>query len=183
MHIILKEKNYEKLTGVISDHPEVKTKFDSVFEVYAPISHLMMAKRFLTDVEKSLLINSCKSLGVLFPKHFNQNITPKLQEVIFYVPAFVEKWGTVGILREEDTEEQHHLLNAILLSLVSVKSKPKRLSLALKRRQIFRSGEKAKPKSRQFRCKNCSSKNHPVILVNNNCPNCGYTRGRNNPTN
>ena len=107
------------------------------------------------------------------------NITPKIQEVIFYVPFFVEKWGTVGILREEDTEEQHHLLNAILLSMANVKDKSKRLSLALKRRQVFRSSEKVKPTRRKFRCPNCSTSTEPVFLENKECPHCEYKKGSN----
>ena len=113
----------------------------------------MRAKRFLKIDEKTVLKTECKKFPKLFRVNMKRGITPKIHEVSCYVPKFLEKWGTIGMFREDDTEEQHHLMHGILDNMVSIRSGGQRMSLALKRRMIFRKANKIVPKKRNMNLK------------------------------
>ena len=169
--------NFKELTEVFSDHPDLKNGFEEFFESYVRPHHLMKAKRWLTSEEIEELRKDCTNLGVIFPKVFKRSIPSKMDDLIFIVPLFAEKFNTLGGLREEDIERLHNEMNQILRVLCSVRDSALKLTLAMERVELKRATpiNPAEPVKRKFRCKVCSSKPY---LKDDTCPECSYTRKR-----
>ncbi len=60
---------------------------------------------------------------VLFP---DKNITRKIHELIFNVPLFLRRFGTIGMLSEEEGESLHASINCELRQLVAVRDPNKK---------------------------------------------------------
>ena len=145
--------NYEKLAVVLDDAPEVKEGFLEFGAIYKTIHFLMKAKRELTDDEIALLEVKCHQLGEVFPRVFGGSITPKLHELIFYVPVFAKKWRTVGGMREEGIESAHNVANQIERVLVCMRNEEERLAKILERvevKKVQKAGELAELVPRNF---------------------------------
>ena len=86
----------------------------------------------LTDEEIDQLERDCKDFGVVYPRVFKgNNITPKLHELIFYLPEMAREKGTVGGLREEALERKHASSNSQKRRLACVRKKEERLRMIL----------------------------------------------------
>ena len=74
--------------------------------------------------------------------------------MIYHLPKFLKKFGSVGIFSEEDCEKLHCEFNSILRPIYSIRDKGKKLKLGLKRMELKRKGDSyypdfAKPSKRR----------------------------------
>ena len=101
-----------QLAEVLEDVPAAQQGFLAFGSLLSRILPLMKAKRILCEAEIIQLESDCKEFGVVFPQVFRGNtITPKLHELIFYLPEMARAKGTVGGLREEALESKHAIGN------------------------------------------------------------------------
>ena len=112
-HVDLIFKEFEYLIEVLDSWPHLQSGITEVVECYRSIHFLMQVRRFLTPAEQSSLKYECTRLGEIFPRVFKCSLPPKLDTLVFVVPMFAEKWGTVGGLREEGMERLHNLMNQV----------------------------------------------------------------------
>ena len=110
----------------------------------------LQPRRFYTKSEIEELKKECWKLGKIFPRVFHASITPKLDTLIFIIPMFAEKWGTVGGLREEALEKLHNQVNQMLRILACVRKREDRLLMALQRNEM-REPDLVKPVPRSSR--------------------------------
>ena len=86
----------------------------------------------LSEEEIRQLEIDCKEFRVVYPRVFKGNtITPKLHELIFYLPEMAREKGTVGGLREEALESKHAAANGQRRRLACVRQKEERLRMML----------------------------------------------------
>jgi hypothetical protein len=96
-------------------------------------------------------------LGKLWPKLFaGSSIPPKVDVLIFVVPAFARKWGTVGGLGEQRLEALHQVFNAFDRVLVCQRHKGKAYALSMKRVHshqvgVRKVGHLSRPRPRKFK--------------------------------
>ena len=95
------------------------------------------SKRWLTDLEICEVTEYCQKFGEIVPL-IKKSITLKADDIIYHLPEFLNRFRTVGMFSEEDTETLHKELNAILRPIFSVRDKSKRLKLGLKRLELKR---------------------------------------------
>ena len=121
----------------IIEGSHIKEKVAEIFELFAEIHALMMANRFLSDDEISILCLKCKQFGQLYPIYFpNASIQRKVHELIFSVPRFVKKHKTIGLLSEQSGESLHAAVNMEVRQLVSVKDKSQQIRLVFERQEL-----------------------------------------------
>ena len=136
-HCIIVLEKFLVLTSVISDKEELHEKFSKIFEIFSNIMKLVMSRWFLQDHEISTLENLCIDFGKTFPIIFpKRNITHKMHELIFYVPSFVRKYRTVGMLSEQEGGSKHSAVNAELRPLANVRNPSERIRLLLEREEL-----------------------------------------------
>ena len=116
---------------------DIKDKIAEIFELFAEIHALMMANRFLSDNEISILCAKCKKFGQLYSIYFpNAGIQRKVHELIFSVPRFVKQHKTIGLLSEQSGESLHAAVNMEVRQLVSVKDKSQQIRLVFERQEL-----------------------------------------------
>ena len=81
----------------------------------------MRAKRFLSEEEVKKLTAACIRFGEVYPKTFKMTIPSKVDDVVFALPEFSKRWGTVGGLCEDEIERCHNVTNQIKAKLCQVK--------------------------------------------------------------
>ena len=167
-------KNYETVLMAFAQFPEHQQKWRTFFEAFYPIWELMRAKRFLSEDEKVRLYEACKKFGTVYPKTFKKTIPSKVDDVIFALPQFTQKWGTIGGLREDEIERCHNVTNRIKASLVQVKGRGQQFLKTLQQlEKMSNLPEKfGDAQQRTFKCKEC----HTLAVSNNKCKNCGAVR-------
>ena len=80
-----------------------------------------------------------------------------MDDVIYVVPKFAEKFKTIGKLREEDIEQVHQTINPIMRDLCSVRCHESRMRLGMQRAHLVRKSDKDFAKPRPRKLKNMSS--------------------------
>jgi hypothetical protein len=109
----------------------------------------MKARRMLTEQEINQVTVDCHLVGELYPKLFKGNsITPKIHDLIFYVPEMARSAGTLGGLHEEGLEAKHPIGNGLKRLLACVRNEEQKLRMMLQKdhlRQELRPGELLKP--------------------------------------
>ena len=121
-----------QLAEVLESVPAARDGFLEFGSLLSRILPLMKAKRMLTQPEIVQLEADCKDFGVVYPRVFKGNtITPKLHELIFYLPEMAREKGTVGGLREEALESKHAAANGQRRRLACVRKKEERLRMML----------------------------------------------------
>ena len=79
----------------------------------------------------------CDKFGQKFPIYFTQrNITPKIHELIFNIPLFVQKHKTIWMLSEQEEESKHASINAEITPLANVTNASDRIRLVLEREEL-----------------------------------------------
>ena len=68
------------------------------------------------------------------------------------VPQFAEKWRTLGIFREEDTEKLHAQMNAIMRDINCVQNSLSRLKLGIKRINMYQLCRESEPVKNKKGC-------------------------------
>ena len=72
------------------------------------LHYLTKAKRWLTEEEVKEIEELCQKIGHLYPRIFRPvSITPKLHDIIFYLPRMAKRFQTVGGCREDAIESRH----------------------------------------------------------------------------
>ena len=80
------------------------------------------------------LETNCLAIGKLWPKLFlGSSIPPKVDVLVFVVPKFARKWGTLGGLAEERIEALHQTFNRFDRVLACIPNKGKADVIAMKR--------------------------------------------------
>ena len=121
-----------QLAEVLEGVPAARDGFMEFGGLLRRILPLMKAKRMLSEEEIIQLERDCKEFGVVFPRVFKgNNITPKLHELIFYLPEMAREKGTVGGLREEALESKHAAANSQRRRLACMRMKEERLRMML----------------------------------------------------
>lgn len=159
----------EQLIELIHDE-EKKIDYREYFECLENILKTMNAKRWLDDDEIENVELYCERFGVIYPKLF-KNITVKICDVVFHLPAFLREFRTLGFLSEEDTESLHRQFNSIVRPLASIRNKPLKLLLGLKRLCLRKLAEYerpdfAAPVKRKFSKRNEVESNHEKLKRN-----------------
>ena len=127
-HSIIVLKKYHELTAVISDKVEIRIKFDEIFEIFSRAMRLIMATRFLTKDEISVLEVLTTQFGGKFPLYFpKRNITRKIHKFIYNIVPFAKKYKKVGMLSEEESESKHVVINAAVRTVACVCNHAERL--------------------------------------------------------
>ena len=89
--------NYEKLYSVVSDEPEFHQNISESLRIYSELDKLILAKRFLTEVEILSVKKLCPGFGKFTVNFANETVTRKMHELIFDVPFFwqsTKNWDT-----------------------------------------------------------------------------------------
>ena len=113
-HCVIILKKYKDLTKTIKDwNSDMQQKLDDIFSTFSGIVKLMMIRKaFLNEKQildlKSLIFHFGLKFKVYFP---NRSITRQVHELIFYIPRFVTKHKTIGIVlrRAFQISRFHHL--------------------------------------------------------------------------
>ena len=118
-----------------------------------------------------------KHYGVLYPRVLKRSIPSKVDDLIFIIPTFAQKFKTLGGLREEDVERLHNETNRILTVLASVWEQSVKFLLTLERLELKRSSSSTLglPMPRRFRCKQCVDKPY---IEDSACEKCGWKRAK-----
>ena len=178
-------KHHEILSTVLDSRPEIKALFNEFCATYLVSHGLMKRAGWLEphEVFHTALCSSCVNnalhsigmavcytphfqldileenatkLGQLWPKLFvGSSIPPKVDVLIFVVPAFARKWNTVGGLGEQRLEALHQVFNAFDRVLVCQRHKGKTYALAMKRVHahqvgVRKVGHLSRPRPRKF---------------------------------
>ena len=135
---------------------EDKILFRDYYKTITNIIRPCQAKRWLSEKEISDIKMNCIELGKLWPKIRSSGVTVKVDDIVYHVPIFLKKFGTLGLLSEEDTEVIHKEMNEILRPLSSIRQRGTKLfygfkRLALKKKNNERDSEFATPTSREFK--------------------------------
>ena len=145
---------HELLAPVLDELPEAKAGFLELAGTYKPVHFLMKAKRELKEAEINLLEQGCHKLGELVPRVLKgSTITPKLHELVFYVPKFAREWRMVGGMREEGVERSHPECNGMERVLKCVRKEEERLAQIMVRvelRKELKASDLATAKPRKF---------------------------------
>ena len=130
-------ERHKELTEVIADHPELKAKFDRLFEIFGEAMRYTMARRFLLEDEIEKLEELVIEFGKLFPVYFPERyITRKIHELIFNFVPFAKKSKTIGLLSEQESESKHAAVNAALRMTACVRNHAERIKLVLEREEM-----------------------------------------------
>ena len=177
-HCVEVLKHYKVLTNVIKDKPTDEAHFDDVFKILSDIMEFVMARRFLTDDEITILEGNCYMLGERFPLYFPvRNITRKIHELVFNVPRFVKKWRTIGMLSEQEGESKHAAVNAELRSLACVRNHAEQIRLILEREELRSISDKNLLKAKPRICRECPGRSflRSARDGERHCPVCNPT--------
>ena len=156
-NIILKQ--YNQLTEAISDDVHLREKFNDIFATYRSINDLVSAKRFLTEQEIKKCVDLCTRFGSMFPIYFpERNITRKIHALIYDVPIFVQRYGTLGLLSEQEGESLHAAVNQELRALAGVRSHPEKIRLVLERQELRTQMDKSMIQAKSRLCIICKEK-------------------------
>ena len=160
---------------MFKDYSDIKEGFESIFEAYIIPFKLMRKKDWFSEEERSSLRRCCHQIGILFPKHLKRSRPSKVDDLIFVIPEFADRWLTHGGLRDEDIERLHNETNRILSALCSIRETSIKFRITMERLELKRSTplnlEGATP--RRFRCQKCPEK---TLLVDGVCVKCGWLR-------
>ena len=89
---------------------------------------LLMARRFLTDVQILDVENLVNEFGTIFPTYYpERNITRKIH---------TRKYITLGMLSEQEGDSKHAAVNAELHALACVCNHADRIRLVLEREEL-----------------------------------------------
>ena len=145
---------HELLAPVLDKLPEAKAGFLELAGTYKPVHFTMKKRGELTDDEIDALEQGCHKLGELVPRVLKgSTITPKLHELVFYVPKFAREWRMVGGMREEGVESTHPECNGMDRVLRCVRKEEERLAQIMTRvelRKELKATDLATAKPRKF---------------------------------
>ena len=137
-------KNYKMLCEVVQDDPVFYNQICEIFSVYAEIQQLISPKKFLAQEVRDRVKERCTRFGEKYPVYFqNENISRKIHMLIFYVPRFLEKHHTLGLLSEEEGESLHKLVNQQLRQYHCVRDKGEQLSLIVNQIEILNQSDRS----------------------------------------
>ena len=107
--------------------------FAIILPLLRDIFQLTRARRFLEEEELGELEELTTKFGDNFPRYFpERGITRKMHSLIFDVPIFARKHGTVGYFSEQAGESLHKLVNAQLRRCHNINNKEQKLVVVLK---------------------------------------------------
>jgi hypothetical protein len=127
------------LTEVFKDYSDIKEGFESIFEAYIIPFKLMRKKDWFSEEERSSLRRCCHQIGILFPKYLKRSRPSKVDDLIFVIPEFADRWLTHGGLRDEDIERLHNETNRILSALCSIRETSIKFRNTMERLELKRS--------------------------------------------
>ena len=94
-------------------------------------------QQVLEKEEILTLTERCDEFGQKFPIYFPQrNITPKIHELVFNIPLFVQKHKTIGMLLEQEAESKHTSINAEVRPLANMRNASDKIRLVLEREEL-----------------------------------------------
>ena len=118
---------YEVFAPLLDDFPEQKKLFLELGAAYKPVHFYMKRNGFLTEEEIQEIENCCAKMGQLIPALYGGSIPPKVDDLIFVVPAQAREYKTLGIFREEKLEAMHNIVNVLSRVLACVRRAEERM--------------------------------------------------------
>jgi hypothetical protein len=99
------------------------------------------------------LETGCLSIGRLWPQLFlGSTIKPKIDVLVFVVPTFARRWGTVGGVGEERVEALHQTYNVYARIYAPMRKRGEALVRAMKSEKIMKAvGNVSKPRKRVWK--------------------------------
>ena len=136
-------EHHEKLSVVLAERPEIQELFNTFCGHYHAVHRLMKAARWLTSTEIATLESSCTTIGRLWPQVFKgSTIPPKVDVLVFVVPAFAKRWGTLGGHGEERIEALHQVYNRFGRTFASMRHKGEAAAKAMKNQRVLQESQK-----------------------------------------
>lgn len=154
-------RKYDALLRVISGNKDISHKvegFAKVFEVFGLAHEKMSAKRKLLPEEIQQLEDFCYQFGRLYPVYFPESpcLTRKMHALIFDVPRFAKRHGSVGLYSEEEGECLHKIVKKYRRDLCSIRKPGEQLTLIHKQLELAGRGDRTLAEPKRRKCRECN---------------------------
>ena len=129
--------NIDKLLSVLDECPIEQSQFKEILTIFDALMKLCMKKSFLSQDEIDEVGSLCNKFGEKFPLYFpEESILPKMHELIFHIPRFVQAHGSLGLFSEEEGESLHAVFNNYNRQLACVRDSQQRFQLLVENQEL-----------------------------------------------